>query len=111
VDHRIRFGVGDLLPIRSLAHGGGVPSVLGFPAYGGGAFESSGIPTTLPLVAVFLVICLGQILAGVVVWRRMRAGAVLALLVLLAGSVCWLGFAFPVGPALGVVWTLLVALG
>ena len=105
------FGVFDVFPMWSLSHGGGVPTVLGFPVYGGGPFETSGIPTTIPLLVVFLVICVGQIVAGFLVWNRRRTGALLALLFLIAGAAFWLGFALPVGQVLGVLWAALIAFG
>jgi hypothetical protein len=107
------LGFGVLVPpaIASVAAARGVPTVGGFPAYGEGPFESAGIPTTVPLLALFLLICGVQVVAGALVWRGRRAGAVLALLVLLPSAVFWWGFALPVGPVLGALWAALIVLG
>jgi hypothetical protein len=105
------FGVFGVFPIWSLSAGHGVPVVLGFPTYGGGPFEAYGVPTTIPLVVLFLVVCVGQIVAGSMVWRGRRAGAIVALLLLPAGAVFWWGFALPLGPVLGVLWAVLIVLG
>src|SRR4051794_28124377 len=76
------FGVFDVFPIWSLSIGRGVPIVLGLPTYGGGPFESYGIPTTVPLLVLFLLLCIGQVVASWMVWCRRRGGAVLALVLL-----------------------------
>ena len=107
------IGFGVLVPfsIWSVASGRGVPNVFGFPTYGGGPFESSGIPTTVPLLVVFLVLCVGQVVAAWMVWRGGRAGAVLALVLLPPSAVFWWGFALPAGPVLGLLWAVLLLLG
>lgn len=105
------FGVFVPLPIWSLSTGHGIPAVLGFPTYGGGPFESYGIVTTIPLLLLFLVVCVVQMVAGWMVWRGRRAGALLALFALLAGAVFWWGFALPAGPVLGVLGAALIVLG
>ena len=96
------FGVFVPLPIASLARGGDIPSVLGFPTYGGGPLEVY-VPTSVPLLVGFGVVCLLQVVAGVLVWRRRPAGATLALVSVALGAIFWWGFALPVGPVLGVL--------
>ncbi len=81
---------------------------MGFPAYGRGPFEHYGLPTTVPLLVGFLVVCLLECLAGGLVWRGKRRGAILALLLLPAGAVYWWGFALPFGPILALARTQLI---
>lgn len=105
------FGAVDFFPIWSLSIGRGLPTVLGWPTYGGGPFESYGIRSTIPLLALFLALCIGQVVASWMVWRGRRAGAVLALVLLPVSAVFWWGFALPVGPVLGVLWTTMIVVG
>jgi hypothetical protein len=107
----VGFGAFAPLPIASLARGGGIPLVFGFPTYGEGPFEDHGISTTIPLLIGFLAVCLLQVVAGVLVWRGRRTGAVLALVLLPVGAVFWWGFALPFGPVFGVVAVVLVVAG
>lgn len=102
------FGLPCLQAMDSLRAGRGIPYVLGFPAYGGGPFEYYGLPTTVPLLLGFLVVCLLEGLAGWLVWRGKRRGAILALLLLPAGAVYWWGFGLPFGPIFALVRTLLI---
>jgi hypothetical protein len=60
---------------------------------------------------LFLVLCIGQIVASWWVWRRRRRGAVLALVLLPVSAVLWWGFALPVGAVLGVLGAVLIVLG
>src|SRR5215216_2388012 len=60
----VGFGVFCFPAIRNLLTGRPIPIVMGFPAYGQGPFERVGIPTTIPLLAAFLLVC---ILEGVLV--------------------------------------------
>ncbi|HNP73578.1 MAG TPA: hypothetical protein PKK15_20865 [Kouleothrix sp.] len=102
------FGLPCIQAIANLLTGRDIPYVMGFPAYGRGPFERYGLPTTVPLLVGFLVVCLLECLAGRLVWRGMRRGAILALLLLPAGAVYWWGFALPFGPIFALVRTLLI---
>jgi len=60
----IGFGVFCIPAIRNLSMGRDMPMVMGFPAYGRGPFERIGIPTTVPLLAGFLLVCTLEVAAG-----------------------------------------------
>lgn len=81
---------------------------LGFPTYGEGPFDAAGIPTTVPLLAGFLVICILDVVAAVLLWRPHRTGYVMSLVLLPFGAIYWIGFALPAGPLLGGLRTGLV---
>jgi hypothetical protein len=84
--------------------------VFGFPAYGGGPFDSRGIPTTIPLLAGFLLVCTLEGLAGWWLWRGRFLGAVLALVLVPVGAVFWWGFALPFPPLFALARTVLILL-
>lgn len=107
----VGLGVPCLMAIRNLSVGRGIPLVLGFPAYGGGAFERHGLQTTIPLLAGFLLVCMLEAIAGWLLWGGHRAGGVLALALLAPGAVYWWGFDLPYPPIVAVVRTILVVLG
>lgn len=90
---------------------GVVPTLLGFPVYGGGPFEDLGFPTTLPLLVGFLATCLLELVAGIRLWLGRPDGAALAMLALAPGALFWWGFALPVAPVVAVVRTVCVAVG
>lgn len=96
--------------IRNLLTGRDIPLVMGLPAYGRGPFERAGIPTTVPLLAAFLLICILEAAAGVLLWGGYRSGAVLALVLLPLGGVFWWGFALPIPPIFALIWTILILL-
>lgn len=104
------FGVFTLPAMRNLLMGRDIPYVLGFPAYGKGPFERVGIPTTVPLLAAFLIVCILEGVAGVFLWGGTKAGAVLALVILPAGAIFWWGFALPLPPVFALVRTTLIVL-
>src|SRR5262249_39736443 len=106
------LGFGLLCPyaIWYLADRGEVWTFLGFPTYGEGPFEDIGIETTVPLLVVFLLVCVAEAAAGWLLWRHRRAGAVLALALLPLEFAFWIGFALPYGPPVGVARTVLVLL-
>lgn len=107
----VGLGVTCLIAIRSLAAGRGIATVLGYPAYGKGAFERHGLPTTLPLVWGFLVICVLEAVAGWLVWSGRKAGGVLANALLVPGAVYWWGFDLPYPPMVASIRTILLVVG
>lgn len=94
--------------IRNLSMGGDIPLILGFPAYGRGPFERRGVPTSVPLLAVFLLICVLEAVAGGLLWGGHRSGAILTLAVLPAAVVFWWGFDLPIPPVFAFGWTVLL---
>ena len=104
------FGVFCLPAIRNLLAGDDVPIVMGFPAYGKGPFERAGIPTTVPLIAAFLLVCVLEGIAGWLLWNGHKSGAILAIALLPFGALFWWGFALPVPPLFAVARTILIAL-
>lgn len=106
----IGFGVFCIPAIRNLRAGREIPVVMGFPAYGHGPFERAGIRTRVPLLAGFLFVCMLQILAGLLVWRGSKAGAILAFAQLPAAGVFWWGFALPFGLIFALISTVLILL-
>lgn len=107
----IGFGVFCIPAIRNLLMGRDIPMVMGFPAYGRGPFERIGIPTTVPLLAGFLLVCSLQVVAGLLLWGGSKVGAILALALLPAGAIFWWGFALPFGPILAIISSVLLLLG
>jgi hypothetical protein len=106
----IGFGVFCFPAIRNLLAGRPIPIVMGFPAYGRGPFERVGIPTTVPLLVAFLLVCILEAVAGFLLWGGYKSGAILALVLLPAGGVFWWGFALPIPPIFALIWTILILL-
>jgi hypothetical protein len=107
----VGFGVFCLPAIRNLLTGRDIPTVMGLPAYGRGPFERLGVPTTVPLLAGFLLVCTLEGMAGALLWRGSKVGAILGLALLLAGAIFWWGFALPFGPIFALVRTILIVFG
>jgi hypothetical protein len=99
------FGLPCGYAIWYIADRGHVWTFLGFPTYGGGPFEDIGIRTTVPLLVLFLLVCVAELIAGWWLWHCRRAGAVLALALLPPE------LDLPAGPVLGLARTALVLLG
>lgn len=104
------FGVFCIPAIRNVRNGREIPIVMGFPAYGHGPFERVGIPTSVPLLVGFLLVCVLEAVAGVLLWQGHQSGAVLALALLPFGAIYWWGFALPIPPILALIWTVLILL-
>src|SRR5688500_2065249 len=104
----VGFGVFCLPAIRNLLSGRDIPIVMGFPAYGRGPFERLGLPTTVPLLAAFLLVCIMEAVAGVLLWGGYKTGAVMALVLLPLAGVFWWGFDLPIPPIFAVIWTILI---
>jgi hypothetical protein len=106
------IGLGVFIPqaIRSILAGRGIPRVMGFPAYGEGPFERHGIPTTVPVLVAFLLVCTLDGVAGWSLWGGHRFGAILALVLLPVEALFWWGFSLPYPPMLAIVRTVLILL-
>jgi hypothetical protein len=102
------FGLPCVYGIWYFADRGYVWTFMGFPTYGGGPFEDAGIETTVPLLVLFLLVCIAELVVGWLLWRGQRAGALLALVLLPFEFAFWIGFALPLGPVLGLARTGLV---
>jgi hypothetical protein len=107
----VGLGVPCVMAIRNLSMGRGIPLVLGFPAYGGGAFERHGLSTTIPLLLGFLTVCIFEAVAGSLLWGGHTSGAILAIILLVPGALFWWGFDLPYPPMLAIVRTVLLVLG
>lgn len=106
----VGFGASCFPAIRNLLTGRDIPFVMGFPAYGRGPFERAGIPATVPLLAAFLLVCVLEAVAGVLLWGGYRSGAILALALVPAGAIFWWGFALPIPPLFALIWSILIIL-
>ena len=104
----IGFGVFTIPAIARVRVGKDLPIVMGFPAYGRGPFEAHGIKSTVPLLTGFLVVCAVEGVAGWLLWRGRRTGAVVAIGALPAGAVYWWGFALPIPPVFAAIRTALI---
>lgn len=104
------FGLPAAYGARHLASTGEIWTFLGFPTYGGGPFERWGIPTTVPLMLAFLMVCMAEVVVAVLLWAEQRTGLWLALALLPFEIVFWVGFALPFAPPFGITRTVLVAL-
>lgn len=102
------FGIPAIIGIRSIAAGQGVPFVMGYPSYGHGPFERIGIPSTVPLLATFLAVCILELVAAALVWQGKRAGGILAMVLLVPGIVFWIGFALPIPPILALARSVIL---
>lgn len=104
------FGLPCVYAIWYFAEYGAVWTFLGYPTYGHGPFEDIGLRTSVPLLSVFLLVCVAECVAGWLLWRRRPAGPRLALALLPLEFAFWIGFALPYGPLLGLARTALPVL-
>ena len=104
------FGLPAVFGLRYFAQHDEVWTFLGFPAYGGGPFEDRGIPTSVPLLASFIAVCVAELVVGVLLWSGRPVGLWLALALIPFELVYWIGFALPLGPILGTIRTVLVTI-
>ena len=104
----IGLGIPCLMSIRNLFAGRGIPYVFGFPAYGGGGFERHGLATSIPLLIGFLLVSVVEGLAGWLLWNGQKTGGILALILLIPGSVYWWGFDLPYPPIAAIIRTILI---
>ena len=97
----IGFGAPCAVGLVHLARTGEVWQFLGFPTYGGGPFERVGIATTIPLMAIFLLVCLAETVLASLLWAGHPVAGRMSHALLPVELVFWIGFALPVGPPLG----------
>jgi hypothetical protein len=107
----VGFGIPSVLGIMSVLQGRGIAFVLGFPAYGQGPFERFGLQSTVPLLAGFLLVCVIECGAGILLWNGQRVGALLALGLLPFGAFYWWGFALPYAWVVRGLASVAIALG
>src|SRR5688572_4575987 len=91
------FGLPCVYAIRYFADRGEVWTFMGFPTYGDGPFEESGLDTSVPLLALFLAVCLAELAAGAALWWRRRSAVMSGLALLPLEFAFWIGFALPFG--------------
>lgn len=104
------FGIPGIIGLRHFAENGEIWTFMGFPTYGNGPFASLGVPTSVPLLGAFVVVCAAEVVVGALLLTGQRPGAWLALGLLPFELAFWIGFALPFGPVLGLVRTVLVVL-
>jgi hypothetical protein len=104
------FGLPCLGGIVHLARTGQVWTFLGFPTYGGGPFERLGLPTSIPLLVGFLLVCLAEVAVGVALVLDAPRATAMAISLLPLELAFWVGFALPFGPVLGLARTVLLIL-
>jgi hypothetical protein len=103
------FGVPGVYGTWYYAEHGYVWTFMGFPTYSAGPFfVSAGLDTSVPLLAAFVVVCVVEVVLGVLLWMRRRSGAVLSLALLPLEFAFWIGFVLPFGPVAGIVRTAVV---
>lgn len=104
------FGIPAIAGTVHLARTGEVWMLLGFPTYGGGPFERIGLPTSVPLLMGFALVCLAEVTVGVMLLLSVPHAATVSYALLPFEFVFWIGFALPFGPPLGIVRTILLLL-
>jgi hypothetical protein len=102
------FGIPCVFGIRHLAKTGEVWTFWGFPTYGGGYFERGGVRTTVPLLVGFLLVCVAEVVIGVMLIAGVPYAPLLSYALLPFEFAYWIGFSLPLGPPLGVGLTLLL---
>ena len=106
----VGFGLPAIVGARHLARTGDVWTFLGFPTYGAGPFEQLGLPTTVPLLIGFAVVCLTEVVVGGMLLSDVPHAATFSYVLLPLEFAFWIGFSLPFGPPLGIARTILVLL-
>jgi hypothetical protein len=104
------FGLPALFGSLHFARTGEVWTFMGFPTYGGGPFERLGLPTSVPLLLGFAVVCMAEVIVGVMLLLGVPPAATVTYLLLPFEFAYWIGFALPFGPPLGIARTILLLL-
>jgi len=85
------------------------------PTYGritllGGPFEKLGIEVLIVAGIGYIIVSALKILAAYWLWNSRKDGAILELILLGLSAIFWYGFALPLGPLLGIMQVVLLAL-
>ena len=102
------FGIPGIAGLNHFARTGEVWTFVGFPTYGQGPFERLGIPTSTPLLAGFVAVCLAELVLGGLIATETPGAKVASAALLPVEMGFWVGFALPFGPPLGVARVLLL---
>jgi hypothetical protein len=95
------FGIPGVIGTRHLVQQHDIWRLFGFPAYGDGPFERAGIPTTVPLLAGFVVVCTAEVGLGALLLVSWRPALWMSLALMPFELAYWTGFALPYGFVLG----------
>lgn len=95
------FGIPGIVGTRYFARHHEIWRFLGFPTYGEGPFERLGIPTTVPLLAGFVLVCAAEVVLGVLLLIGWSPALRLSLVLLPLELAYWIGFALPFAFVLG----------
>ncbi len=106
----LAFGLPAVFGTLHFAQTGEVWTFMGFPSYGGGPFERLGLPTSVPLLVGFVLVCLAEVAVGVMLLLDVPHAATFSYLLLPFEFAYWIGFALPFGPPFGIARTVLLLL-
>ena len=104
------FGLPGVFGTLYFARTGEVWTFMGFPSYGGGPFERLSLPTSVPLLIGFVLVCLAEVAVGVMLLLDTPRAATASYLLLPFEFAYWIGFALPFGPPFGIARTVLLLL-
>jgi len=76
----------------------------------GGPFDPLGIDAMIVSGIIYIVVSAMKILAAYWLWHSRMDGAVLGVILLGLSTIFWYGFALPLGPLLGIVELVLLAI-
>jgi hypothetical protein len=76
----------------------------------GGPFEKLGIEALIVAGIGYIMVSALKILAAYWLWNTRMDGAVLEVILLGLSAIFWFGFALPLGPLLGIIQVVLLAL-
>lgn len=97
------FGVPAAYGTWHLATQGYVWTFMGFPTNTAGPlFLRLGLDNSVALLAAFVVVCFVEVVMGVLLWMRLRSGAVLSLALLPVELLFWIGLVLPFAPLVGI---------
>jgi hypothetical protein len=104
------FGLPGVFGAVHFARTGQIWTFMGFPTYGGGPFERIGLATSVPLLLGFVLVCLAEVVVGVILVLNVSRATTLSYALLPFELAYWIGFALPFGPPLGILRAILLLL-